>query len=134
VLEVRVATHAGVVVNPTLAELQSEGNVVFGIGQALMEEILLDQGQVQNPSLADYLIPSFTDIPAETRVELQEDGSGEVHGIGESALPAVVPALTNAVAQAIAARLHAIPVTPERALRARLGLPHADIGERHLGD
>ncbi len=119
VLEIRAATHAGVVINPTLAELQTEGSVAFGIGQALMEEILFEEGQVQNPSLADYLIPSALDMPVRLVVDLQEDHAREIHGVGETPLPAAVPALTNAVAQAIGARLHAIPITPERVLRAR---------------
>lgn len=50
VLEVGVATHAGVVVNSVLTELQSEGNVAFGLGQALMEELLLDGGRCRTPA------------------------------------------------------------------------------------
>jgi CO/xanthine dehydrogenase Mo-binding subunit len=122
-LEVRVATHAGLVVNPVLAEHQSEGNATFGIGQALMEELVLDEGQVQNGSLADYPIPSFRDMPPRVWVALHEDDHREVHGIGETALPAVVPAITNAIAAAIGARLHLIPATPERVLRALRGEP-----------
>lgn len=122
VLEVRVATHAGVVVNPVLAELQSEGNVAFGVGQALMEELVMDGGQVQNANLGDYVIPSFVDMPRRVGVELTEDDLREVHGIGETALPAVVPAVTNAVANAAGGRIHTIPATPERVLRAMRAL------------
>ena len=118
VLEVLVATHAGVVVNPTLAELQSEGNVAFGVGQALMEEIVFDEGQIQNASLADYLTPSLRDMPARVGVALHEDPSGEVHGIGETALPAVIPAITNAIANATGARIRRLPATPERILQS----------------
>jgi CO/xanthine dehydrogenase Mo-binding subunit len=56
-----------------LAEIQSEGNVAFGVGQALMEEIELDGGQVRNASLVDYLIPSTRDMPDRTIVTLDED-------------------------------------------------------------
>jgi CO/xanthine dehydrogenase Mo-binding subunit len=116
ILDVRVATHAGTVINPTLAELQSEGNVAFAVGQALMEEIVLDGGQIQNASLADYLIPSIEDFPDSTSVSFTEDADREVHGIGETALPAVLPAITNAVAAALGTRLYRLPVTPERIL------------------
>ena len=119
VVDVRVATHAGVVVNPTLAELQQEGNAAFGLGQALMEEIVLDGGQIRNPSLADYLIPSVADFPDRITVTLTEDDAREIHGIGETALPAVLPAVTNAIGDAIGARVRAIPATPERILTAR---------------
>ncbi|HET8586583.1 MAG TPA: xanthine dehydrogenase family protein molybdopterin-binding subunit [Candidatus Limnocylindria bacterium] len=118
--EVRAATHAGMVVNPTLAELQNEGNVAFGLGQALMEEALFDGGQMVNASLADYLIPSIEDFPTATGVALLEDEGPhrEIHGIGETALPAVVPAITNAVADALGIRLDRIPVSAERLIAA----------------
>jgi CO/xanthine dehydrogenase Mo-binding subunit len=126
VVDVRVATHAGVVVNPTLAELQSEGNVAFALGQALMEEIVLDGGQIRNPSLADYLVPSLVDFPDRMDVVLTEDDHREIHGIGETALPAVLPAVTNAIAEAIGARVRELPATPERIMAAR----SRDAGDR----
>jgi CO/xanthine dehydrogenase Mo-binding subunit len=118
--EVRAASHAGMVVNPTLAELQNEGNVAFGLGQAIMEEALFDGGQMVNASLADYLIPSIEDFPAAAGVSLLEDEGPqrEIHGIGETALPAVVPAITNAVADALGIRLDRIPVSAERLIAA----------------
>jgi CO/xanthine dehydrogenase Mo-binding subunit len=122
VLDVWVSTHAGVVVNPTLAELQSEGNVAFAVGQALMEEIVLDGGQVLNASLADYQIPSIEDFPDSVQASFTEGVEQEIHGIGETALPAVLPAITNAVADALGTRLHRLPLTPEvnlAALRSR---------------
>jgi CO/xanthine dehydrogenase Mo-binding subunit len=127
--EVRAATHAGMVINPTLDELQNEGNIAFALGQSLMEEALFDGGQMVNASLADYMIPSFQDMPARTIVALLEDEGPEpeIHGIGETALPAVVPAITNAVADAIGARLRSIPLTAERVLKAHR---EPDSGER----
>jgi CO/xanthine dehydrogenase Mo-binding subunit len=118
VIQVRVSTHAGLVINPTLAELQSEGNIAFAVGQGLMEEIVLDGGQIQNASLADYMIPSIQDYPDSSMVIFTEDANGEVHGIGETALPAVLPAVTNAVASALGTRLYRLPLTPERTLAA----------------
>jgi CO/xanthine dehydrogenase Mo-binding subunit len=125
--EVRVANHAGIVINPSLAELQNEGNVAFGLGQALMEEALFDGGQMVNASLADYLIPSFIDMPDRMQVILTEDEGPEreIHGIGETALPAVLPAITNAVADALGVRIDRIPVHAERLLSAS----HASVDE-----
>ncbi len=134
--EVRAATHAGMVINPTLAELQNEGNVAFALGQSLMEEALFDGGQMVNASLADYLIPSFEDMPARTLVTLLEDEGGlerEIHGIGETALPAVLPAITNAVADALGVRVHSIPLTAERVLAAGRSLG-SDGAAGHPGD
>jgi CO/xanthine dehydrogenase Mo-binding subunit len=65
ILRYSAASFAGRVVNPRLAQLQNDGNVIFGLGPTLMEEILFDGGQPTNPNLADYAIPSIRDIPAE---------------------------------------------------------------------
>jgi CO/xanthine dehydrogenase Mo-binding subunit len=119
--EIRAASHAGVVINPPLAELQNHGNIAFALGQSLMEEALFDGGQMVNASLADYLIPSFEDYPATSQVAFLEDEGPEreVHGIGETALPAVLPAITNAIADAVGIRLDRIPATAERIVAAR---------------
>ena len=112
-------TYAGKVVNPALAELQSEGNVAFGIGQALQEEIVLDAGQVQNATLADYMIPSLLDLPRHLEVGHLED-SGVIHGLGESGSPVVPAAIGNAIFNACGARIREVPITPEKVLRALL--------------
>ena len=123
------ATHAGVyagrIVNPTFAELQTEGNVAFGVGQALFEEMVVADGQVANANLADYMIASFEDMPKRLeRARLLEAGTAtaEIHGLGESALPPVAPAIGNAVFDACGVRISELPVTPERVLRALRGL------------
>ena len=110
-------TYAGQVVNPTLAELQSEGNVAFGVGQALLEEIALDAGQVQNATLGDYMIPSLLDMPDHLEVGLVEDPQGALHGLGESGAPVVPAAIGNAVFHACGARVRDLPITPEKVLR-----------------
>ena len=120
VLDLHVETYAGRVVNPVLAGLQAEGNVTFGIGQALFEEIELDAGQIVNPSLADYAIPSLEDMPENWTVALAEDpsGDGRIHGLGETGAPAVPAAIGNALHAATGVRLRSLPLTPERVLRA----------------
>ncbi len=119
-----VRLHSGVytgrTVNPTAAELQSEGNLAFGQGKALLEEMVFDGGQLVNGNLADYMIPSLLDTASERSVALLEGAYGEqeLHGIGETGLPPVAPAIGNAVANAIGVRITDLPITPEKVLRA----------------
>lgn len=119
VLDLRSQTWAGQTIHPVLAELQCEGNMVFGLGQALFEEIVIDGGQVANPSLADYMLPSTLDLPRSWRAEVLEEGpSGRVHGLGESTAAAVPAAIGNAVRNATGIDLSELPARPERILRA----------------
>ena len=117
------ATYAGTVVHPALAALQAQGNVTFGIGQALMEEMVYDGGQLATTSLGDYLIPSLRDLPADLRVALLEhsSGEGEVYGLGESGTPVVPAAIGNAIYAACGVSLRSLPMTPERVLSALRG-------------
>jgi CO/xanthine dehydrogenase Mo-binding subunit len=118
ILKLVQATYAGTVIHPTFAALQAEGNVTFGVGQALMEEMVYDGGQVVNANLGDYLIPSVRDLPAEMRISLLEhpSGEGEVYGLGESGTPVVPAAIGNAIYAACGVRLDSLPITPERVL------------------
>lgn len=123
VLHYHTAAFAGSVVNRTLSELQCEGNVTFGLGQALFEEMDFDYGQLSGANLGEYQVISFEDMPEKLSVSLVEGEPGsELHGLGETALPAVCPAIGNAVSRAIGVRLTDLPLTPEKVLRA--------IGER----
>lgn len=118
VVALAAAVYAGRVVNPTLAELQVEGSVAFGLGQALFEQIALEYGQVVNANLSDYMIPSFEDMPGSLTVSLLEgEDGGEIHGVGETSLPPVSPAIANAVFDAVGVDLTELPLTAERVLR-----------------
>jgi CO/xanthine dehydrogenase Mo-binding subunit len=119
VLSCRAAVYAGRAVNPRLCELQTEGSALFGLGQALFEELVYEYGRLVNPNLADYMIPSFADTPATTEASILESpGCTELHGIGETTLPPIMPALANAVFDAVGVRITDLPITPEKVLQA----------------
>jgi CO/xanthine dehydrogenase Mo-binding subunit len=112
------SVYAGRVINPVQCELQTEGNVAFGLGQALFESLVYDEGQLQNGNLADYMIASGPDMPADLSVSVLENPvTREIHGVGETSLPAVMPAIGNAIARATGVRITDLPITPEKILR-----------------
>ena len=120
VVSYRGAVFAGKVVDPVGAALQCEGGLSFGVGNALMEEMLFDDGQLVNGSLADYMLPSLADLPAERTFDVVAEGGPDAapHGLGEPLLPPVAPAISNAVFDAVGVRIHDLPLTAERVLRA----------------
>jgi CO/xanthine dehydrogenase Mo-binding subunit len=119
VLHLSPRVFAGRVVNPQLCELQLDGCAIFGLGQALFEEMIYDErGQLLNANLGDYNIPSFEDIPCQLSPSaLEHTGSEELHGIGETLLPPVMAAIGNAVYNAVGVRIRDLPLTAEKILR-----------------
>ena len=108
-----------------LVDEQIRGGVVQGIGAALFEECAYsDDGQLQNATLADYLVPMAAEMPdihvchvstPTTFSELGAKGAGEAGTAGASA--AVLNAVNDAL-RPLGARLAELPITPERVLRA----------------
>jgi CO/xanthine dehydrogenase Mo-binding subunit len=119
ILRLSPCVFAGRVVNPRLCELQLEGCAIFGLGQALFEEMAYgEHGQLLNANLSDYNIPSFADVPLKfDSSALEHAGSEELHGIGETLLPPVMAAIGNAVYNAAGVRIHELPLSAERVLR-----------------
>jgi CO/xanthine dehydrogenase Mo-binding subunit len=121
VVAYRGAVYAGRVIDPIGAELQCEGGMCFGLGNALFEELVFDDGQVVNGTLADYMLPALGDLPGSFSYEIVEgerDDDPEPHGLGEPPLPAVAPAIGNAIFNAVGVRLQDLPLSPEKVLRA----------------
>jgi CO/xanthine dehydrogenase Mo-binding subunit len=113
------AALAGRVINPKLAKMQMHGSMIFGIGHALYEEMIFEDGQLTNPNLSDYAITTMGDMPARLEIGLlEEDGAATIHGLGETVLPPVIAAIGNAVARATGARVRRLPITPERVVQA----------------
>ena len=120
VTQLHAAVYVGRMINPRFCELQVEGSILFGLGQALFEELSFDaDGRPANLNLSDYMIPSFLDMPTRMSVHILETpGATEVHGIGETAVPPIRPAIGNAISRGIGVRMRDLPITPERVLRA----------------
>ena len=115
-----IASHdVGTAINPVSVEGQIEGGAVMGIGYALTEEVIMKDGRMANPVLHDYLIPTSADIGDwETIVTESKEGMGPkgARGIGEPPCNASPAAITNAISDAVGARITEIPVTPEKVL------------------
>jgi CO/xanthine dehydrogenase Mo-binding subunit len=90
--------------------------MLMGLGTALFEGIEFADGQVSNANLSDYNVPAAGDLPRLTHDLIERDGA-EVHGLGETALPPVPPAIGNALAS-LGAHVTELPITPERVLAA----------------
>ena len=118
----RTATAADVgrAINPQLVERQDEGATLQGIGNALFEEMVYEDGLLLNDTLLDYRVPSFEDLPDSMTCVIveNEDGPGPygAKGCGEGALAAVPAAIVNALADA-GVPMNELPLTPERVWR-----------------
>jgi CO/xanthine dehydrogenase Mo-binding subunit len=119
------ATSAGRVLNPQGYEQQIQGAIAQGIGYALSEECAVQDGIVGNTSFSSYVIPTSLDLPdvESYAVEAPDpEGPFGLKGVGEIGAVAPLPALANAIANALppeaASRLRAAPLTPERVLAA----------------
>jgi CO/xanthine dehydrogenase Mo-binding subunit len=115
------AFDVGKAINPVAVEGQIEGGVAMGLGYALMEEITLQDGQIQNLHLADYLIPTSLDMPDIKPIILEvenEYGPYGAKGIGEMPNIPATPAILNAIANACGGRVRSLPASPEQVFRA----------------
>jgi carbon-monoxide dehydrogenase large subunit len=120
-----VAEDCGRVINPQLADEQVRGGCVQGIGGALYEHCLYDEGgQLLNGTMADYLVPMADEMPdidvihVETPTSVSELGAKGVGESGTGAAPAVIMNAVNDALRPFAARVSAQPITPESILVA----------------
>ena len=116
------AADVGRVINRKAAEGQDEGATVQGMGHALSEEYVYEDGQLLNGSLFDYHVPTLDESPREVVTLLIESGDGPgpggARGMGEGAILPVAPAIANALARGYGVRVRELPLTPERVWRA----------------
>jgi CO/xanthine dehydrogenase Mo-binding subunit len=110
---------AGQVINRSSAEGQVEGGAAQGLGYALMEQVVLDDGVSKNPHLLDYKIPTALDVPDMDVILLESrNGLGPfgAKGLGEPAMTPSIAAVANAISDAVGQRITELPITAERVL------------------
>jgi xanthine dehydrogenase YagR molybdenum-binding subunit len=114
------ALDSGRLYNPKLAESQWRGGIIMGIGQALLEEGIVDEryARVINNNLADYLVPTNSDVPDLQVISVGiPDYRASVLGgkaVGELPIVGVAPAIANAVFHATGKRIRSLPITLEK--------------------
>jgi len=111
----------GVALNPDAARRQLSGGAIMQLGMTLTEEMRYEDGQLTNPGLGFYKVPTALDAPQDVDIGLVERphprGPYGAKGVGETGTFAVSPAVANALADATGVRLRSLPLTPERVLR-----------------
>jgi xanthine dehydrogenase D subunit len=116
VVALDTAQDVGRAINPDAVVGQIQGGSVQGMGLALMEEIVLDNGRIANPSFTDYLIPTILDTPP-MQVEVLEYADPQapygVRGVGEPPTISSGPAVAAAIRDATGLPLRRVPVRPE---------------------
>ena len=121
VLGIWAAHDVGRAVNPRGVEAQIEGGVVQALGQGLMEDYRVESGGTTTPNLAKYILPTSLDVPRVTSVIVEDPdpiGPLGVKGIGEPAMIPTIPAIMNAIYDAVGVRITSLPATPEKVLEA----------------
>ncbi len=117
-----IAAHdCGRALNPLTVEGQIEGSVSMGLGQAIQEQVLSDQGLIMNASLLEYKTPGILDSPVIESIiveSAESEGPFGAKEAGEGSLAAVIPAVANAVYDAVGVRITDLPLTPEKILKA----------------
>ena len=122
VIEAWCAHDVGRAINPGAVESQIHGGFVQGLGYALCEEMVWEDGRLVNPSFMDYKFPGSMEAPDKIHTIILETPEPShpfgVKGVGEPPLVGAAPAINNAVSAATGLHLKRIPLTPERVLRA----------------
>jgi CO/xanthine dehydrogenase Mo-binding subunit len=122
--KVWIAHDVGKSINPLLVIGQVEGSVYMGLGEALMEEQAFRKGRHKIPSLLDYKSPTTLEMPAVESIlveTLDPEGPYGAKECGQGPLLPVIPAVANALHDALGIRVDEVPITPERVLGALEG-------------
>jgi len=120
VLKVISANDVGMAVNPLGLQGQVEGGVMMGLGNALTEEFIMDNGHVVTDHLARYRIPGIMLTPEITSIIVEHptaDGPYGAKGVGEICSIPTTPAITNAIYNAVGVRVDKLPVDQEMIAR-----------------
>ncbi len=136
--EIWIAHDVGRALNPLLVEGQVEGSVYMGLGEVLMEEQVFRKGVHKIPSLLEYKSPTTLETPEIHTILVETDDPEGPFGAkeaGQGPLLPVIPAVANAVYNAVGVRVDEIPISPEKVLKGleakRAGKP-ARVGPEKL--
>ncbi|MGH7005873.1 MAG: xanthine dehydrogenase family protein molybdopterin-binding subunit, partial [Alphaproteobacteria bacterium] len=117
-----VSGDAGRAIQKDVCRGQDEGAAMMALGQALFETMQYDGPVLANIAAAKYRVPLATDLPEYFRAITQEQGHGPgpfgAKGMGEAGMLPVIPAIANAIEDAVGIRITSLPITPEKVLAA----------------
>ena len=119
-MEIWIAHDVGRALNPLLVEGQVEGSVYMGLGEVLMEEQVFRKGVHKIPSLLEYKSPTTLETPEIHTILVESDDPEGPFGAkeaGQGPLLPVIPAVANAVFDAVGVRIDEIPISPDKVLR-----------------
>jgi xanthine dehydrogenase D subunit len=116
VVQIATAQDVGRVLNPLSVLGQIEGGIAQGLGLAVMEEIIVQDGKVRNPSFTDYLLPTALDAPTVIASMIEEPDPQApmgAKGVGEPPCISVTPAIVAAIRNAVGKSIDRCPVRPQ---------------------
>jgi len=117
-----IAAHdCGKAINPLAVEGQVEGSVWMGLGQAVQEEMVWENGRLMNPGLLEYRSASTLESPPIEPILVESndpEGPFGAKEAGEGSLAATIPAVAHAVYDAVGVWINTLPITPEKVLKA----------------
>ncbi len=116
VVQIDAVQDVGRALNPMQIIGQIEGGVAQGFGAALLEEVVLREGTVMNPTFTDYLLPTIEDMPPVESIIIEQPGTWGpfgAKGFAETPTIAATPAVVAALRRATGRALNRIPVRPE---------------------
>lgn len=124
ILRFAQAQDVGVAINPMAVEGQIDGGVVQGIGRAVSEAVLIENGAIRNPSLTTYLMPMAADVPAIENILVQvptDDGPFGARAVAEPPGFGPPAAIANAIDDAVGVRIRDLPLSADKILQALQG-------------
>lgn len=116
VVRVDTAQDVGKALNPDSVRGQIEGGILQGVGLAVMEELVVQEGVIRNPNFTDYLLPTILDAPDVEALLVEKEGSWGpfgAKGVGEPPTISSTAAVAAAIRAATGRRLTRVPVRPE---------------------
>jgi xanthine dehydrogenase D subunit len=116
VVRVDTAQDVGKALNPQSVRGQIEGGIMQGVGLAIMEELIVEDGVIRNPNFTDYLLPTILDAPDVEALLIEKEGSWGPYGakgVGEPPIISSAAAVAAAIRDATGRPIDRIPVRPQ---------------------